>query len=145
MRTERLGYRTRLVSGAALLTAAAAAAWLWLNAPDYAGLYVIVAMLTAAPLLAPTKGDFAVLCLIIAAIFVPLAVAGVFLGLFMFLPAAAVLLAAAGLVARRALVRLAACVVACLLAAAALAGFGLAIGHHFSGADPARPGVTRAY
>jgi hypothetical protein len=127
---DRLSHRTRLEAGVALLPAAAAAAWLWISAPYFAGLYLICVMLIAAPLLAVTRRAFVVLCLIIAGLFVPLSILGVFFGLFLFFPSAVVLLAAAGLVARRPRARVVARVAAWLVASGALAGFGLAFGHY---------------
>ncbi len=131
----RLMLLTRLETGAALPPAAAAAAWLWINAPAYAALYVICAALIAVPLLAEARRTFTALCLTIGGLFFPLALIGVFFGLFMYLPAAVVLLAAPGFEARRRPVRVLARAAALLVASAALAGFGLAMYHHFA---PAR-------
>lgn len=59
-----------------------------------------------------------------------LSVLGVFLGLFLFLPSAVILLAVAGLQARRRPARLVARIVAWLVASTVLAAFGVAFGHH---------------
>jgi len=134
---DRLSHRTRLEAGLAfLLPTAAAAAWLWINAPYFAGLYLICAMLVAVPLLAVTRRAFVILCLIIAALFVPISILGVFLGLFLFFPSAVVVVAAAGLAARRPRARTAARIAAWLVASSVLAGFGLAFRHHvFAASD----------
>jgi hypothetical protein len=131
--SDRLSHRTRLEAGLAILPAVATAAWLSINAPQVAAFYLLCVMLIAVPLLAATRRAFVVLCLIIAGLFVPLSVLGVFLGLFLFLQSAVVLLAVAGLVARRRRVRVVAHTVAWLVASGVLAAFGVAFGHHFFG------------
>jgi len=128
---DRLSHRTRLEAGLALLPAAAAAAWLSINASSFAGVYLICVLLIAVPLLAATKRAFVILCLIIAGVFVPLSILGVFLGLILFFPAALVLLAVAGLVARHRPARVFARIVAWLVVSTVLVAFGLAFLHHF--------------
>jgi hypothetical protein len=103
----RLGHRTRLGAGLALLPAVMAAAWLCSKAPFLFPVYVACVVLIAVPLLAETRRAFVKLCLTIAGLFVPLSIPGVFFGL-LFLPSAVVLLATAGLAARRSRTKIAA-------------------------------------
>jgi hypothetical protein len=129
---ERLSRRTRLEAGLAVLpTAVAAATWLAIAAPFIGGDYGVFVVLIAIPFFATTRRAFVRQCLIIAGLFVPLSIFGVFFGLFLFFPSAVVLLAAAGLAARRPRARAAARTITWLLASSVLAAFGVALHGHF--------------
>ncbi len=124
----QLSHRTRLEAGLlALPPAAAAAAWLWVNEPDSGGAVQIGIgmMLLAMPLFAGTRFAFVILSLVIAGLLGSLWVLAMVLGLFLFFPAAVVLLAATGVTALKPPARLVARIAAWLLAAAAVAAFPL--------------------
>jgi hypothetical protein len=117
----------------ALPPAAAAAAWLWINEPDSGGAFQISIgmMLLAVPLYAQTRRTFVTLSLVIAGVLGSLLALALVLGLFLFFPAAATLLAAAGVTAQKRPARLFARTAAWLMAAAATALFGLAFHSYY--------------
>lgn len=130
--SDRLNRRTRLEAGLAVLpVAAVAAAWLWINAPHVAGVFLMCVMLLAVPLSAGTRRSFVTASLVIAGVFVALSALGVFFGLFLLFPSAIILATGAGLAARRIWARTIARVATWLVASSVLAGFGLALHHHF--------------
>lgn len=134
-RSGQLSHRTRLEAGLlALPPAAAAAAWLWVNEPDTGGAFQIGIgmMLLAVPLFAGTRRTFVILGLVIAGLLGSLFVLAMVLGLFLFFPAAVVLLAAAGVTARQRPARLFARTAAWLMAAAAVAAFGPAFRSYYA-------------
>jgi hypothetical protein len=131
----QLSHRTRLEAGLlALPPAAAAAAWLWVNEPDTGGAFQIGIgmMLLAVPLFAGTRRTFLILGLVIAWLLGSLVVLAMVLGLFLFFPAAVVLLAAAGVTAQKRPARLVARTAAWLMAAAAVAAFGPAFRSYYA-------------
>ena len=124
----QLSPRARLEAGLlALPPAAAAAAWLWINEPDTGGAVQIgiAMMLLAVPLFVETRFTFVILSLVIAWLLGSLWVLAMVLGLFLFFPAAVMLLAAAAVTALKPPARLFARIAAWLLAAAAVAAFPL--------------------
>jgi hypothetical protein len=133
--SAQLSHRTRLEAGLlALPPAAAAAAWLWINEPDTGGGYQIGIgmMLLAVPLFASTRRIFVILSLVIAWLLGSMVVLAMALGLFLFFPAAVMLLAAAAVTALKPPARLFARIAAWLLAAAAVAAFGPAFRFYYS-------------
>jgi hypothetical protein len=117
----------------ALPPAAAAAAWLWINEPDVGGAFQIGIGMTllAGPLFAETRRTFVILSLVIAGLLGSLFGLAMVLGLFLFFPAAVMLLAAASVTAQERPARLLARVAAWLLAAAAVAAFGPAFRSYY--------------
>jgi hypothetical protein len=124
----QLSYRTRLEAGLlALPPAATAAAWLWINEPDSGGAFQIGIgmMLLAVPLFAVTRRTFVILSLVIAGFLGSMVVLVMAFGLYLFFPAAVMLLAAAAVTALKPPARLFTRIAAWLLAAAAaFAAFG---------------------
>jgi hypothetical protein len=136
--SDQLSHRTRVKAGLlALPPAAAAAAWLWVNEPDIGGAFQIGIgmMLLAVPLFAETRRAFAILSLVIAGLLGSLFVLAMVLGLFLFFPAAVMLLAAAGVTAQERPARLFARIAAWLMAAAAATAFGPAFRSYFPPSD----------
>ena len=132
--SDQLSHRTRVKAGLlALPPAAAAAAWLWVNEPDIGGAFQIGIgmMLLAVPLFAETRRAFAILSLVIAGLLGSLFVLAMVLGLFLFFPAAVMLLAAAGVTAQERPARLFARIAAWLMAAAAATAFGPAFRSYY--------------
>lgn len=133
--SDQLSHRTRLEAGLlALPPAAAAAAWLWINEPDTGGAVQIGigVMLLAVPLFAGTRRTFVLLSLVIAWLLGSLWVLAMVLGLFLFFPAAVMLLAGAAVTALKPPARLVARIAAWLLAAAVVAAFGPAFRSYYS-------------
>jgi hypothetical protein len=129
-----LSPRTRREAGLlALPPAAAAAAALWINEPDVGGVFQIGigVMLLAVPLFAQTRRGFVISGVAIAGLFAFLLALAMVLGLFLFFPAAATLLAAAGVTAQQRTARVLARITAWLLAAATVAAFGLAFRSYY--------------
>jgi hypothetical protein len=135
----RLSLRTRWEAGLlAAGPAAAAAAWLWINEPDAGGVVQIGigVMLVAVPFLAQTRRGFVISGVAIAGVLAFLLLLAMVLGLFLFFPAAAMLLAAAGVTAQEGPARVLARITAWLLAAAIVAGFAAAVrSYYFPSSD----------
>lgn len=109
---------------------AAAATFYWFNfAGPSAGVAVLFAGLTAAPLAAPPSA-FAATCLVVSAIITTAAILGLQLGLFVFLPSALILLMS-GLAGRYPSRRTAALVASALVTLAAMVPFGVWASDYF--------------
>jgi len=113
--------------------AAAAAAWLWINEPDAGGVFQIGigVMLLAVPFFAQTRRGFVISGLVIAGVLAFLLLLAMVLGLFLFFPAAVMLLVAVGVTAQERPGRVFARITAWLLAAAIVAGFGAAVRSYY--------------
>ena len=132
--SDQLSHRARVEAGLlAFPPAAAAAAWLWINEPDSGGAFQISIglMLLAVPLYAQTRRTFVTLSLVIAGLLGSLLALAMVLGLFLFFPAAVMLLAAAGVTAQERPARLFARIAAWLMAAAAATAFGPAFRSYY--------------
>jgi len=130
----RLSPRARWEAGLlAMPPAAAAAAWLWINEPDAGGVFQIGigVMLLAVPFFAQARRGFVISGLVIAGVLAFLLLLAMVLGLFLFFPAAVMLLAAAGVTGLERPARLFARVAAWLLAAAVVAAFGPAFRSYY--------------
>jgi hypothetical protein len=119
----------RIRVGLALVPAAAATFYWFNSAGASAGLAVFFAGLAATPLAAPSSA-FAGTCLVVSAIVAAAAILGAPLGLFVFLPAALIVLMA-GLACRYPSRRTAALVASVFVTLAAMVPFGVWAGDHF--------------
>ncbi|MFD0585782.1 hypothetical protein [Dactylosporangium darangshiense] len=85
----------RLTVGAGVGYATLVSVLLAVGYPRLTPLYVICALLTAVPLAFRDHLDFRAVCLLVAVVLVPMALFGVFFGLFVYAPAALPLVVAA--------------------------------------------------
>ena len=85
---------SRLLVVAAAIAAILAAGWLSLGFPYLVVATALVCLAVAGPLLAGNMGQFRRACFVVAAVLAVLAVVGLFFGLYLFVPSAALLVAA---------------------------------------------------